>query len=165
MLGINSVAGVCTLYDVNLVTGATTSLGVVSGLPAGNLEVGLSVDSQGRRFIHDIASDDIFRAVGLVVNGSIALSRDTNFSQGMVIDWSANNAGYHGAIGNAPAFYSRLFTFDTALTFWNDLGTFGTADGVFPTVETGDLAIRPIPEPATLGLLGVAGLGLIRRRR
>lgn len=164
MYGINSVGNVATLYTVNLANGATASAGVVTGLPATNLEVGLAIDSTGRFFIHDIASDRIFRGAGLAMTASILLSRDTNFSQGMTIDWSRNDQGYHGTIGNNPAFFSHLYRFDTGLAAWTDGGTFGVPDGTFPTVETGDLAIAPIPEPATVGLLILGGLALLRRR-
>ena len=150
MLGINSVGNIASLYSINLSNGATTSLGTFSGLPATNLEVGLAVDASGNRYVHDVASDRIFKGAGLNLTQSILLSRDTNFSQGMVIDWAGSNQGYHGAIGNAPAFFSRLFTFDTNLTAWTDLGTFGVPDGTFPTVETGDLAIIASGGPRNL---------------
>lgn len=167
MYGVNTtVPNVATIYSVNLADGSTSAVGNVVGLPAVNLEVGLAVDSAGRFFVHDIASDTIYRTdAGLNVTASIVLSRDTNFSQGMTIDWSRDDAGYHAAIGNSPAFFSRLFGFDTSLTGWNDLGDFGAADGTFPTVEGGDLAIRPVPAPGALALLGLGSLAATRRRR
>lgn len=165
MYGVNSLNNVTSLYSVNLTNGATALVGNFTGLPATTLEVGLACDSAGNFFVHDIASDRIFRGAGLALTASIALSRDTNFSQGMTIDWSRDNAGYHAAIGNNPALFSHLYTFDTGLSFWNDLGTFGVADGTFPTVEGGDLAILPVPAPSTAVCLAAVGGLLARRRR
>jgi hypothetical protein len=143
MYGVNSVANVARLYRVNLTSGATTLAGTLSGMPPTNLEVGLACDSAGHFFVHDVASDKIFTGTGMAMTTSITLTRDTNFSQGMTIDWSRDNQGYHAAIGNNPGFYSHLYRFNTALTTWTDAGTFGVADGTFPTVEAGDLAILP----------------------
>lgn len=143
MYGVNSSANVARLYRINLTSGATTLAGTFTGLPATNLEVGLACDSAGHFYVHDIASDRIFTGAGMAMTSSILLTRDTNFSQGMTIDWSRDNQGYHAAIGNNPGFFSHLYRFNTALTTWADAGTFGVADGTFPTVEAGDLAILP----------------------
>jgi Domain of unknown function (DUF4394) len=143
MYGINSVTNVARLYRVNLTNGTTALVGTITGLPATNLEVGLACDSAGNFYVHDIASDRIFKGTALAMTSSILLTRNTNFSQGMTIDWSRNDQGFHAAIGNTPAFFSHLYTFNTTLTAWTDLGTFGIPDGTFPTVEGGDLAIRP----------------------
>lgn len=170
LYGVNSVANVATLYEVNIVTGVPVAVGNFVGLAATNLEVGLACDAQGNFYVHDIASDAIYKGAGLAMallynNANTGgVFGDTNFSQGMTIDWGGNGAGYHGAIGNVPGFFSNLRTFNTGGGSYVLTGTFGTAPGVFPTVETGDLAIA-IPGPGALSLLGLAGLISGRRRR
>jgi hypothetical protein len=172
LYGINTVTNVTTLYEVNVGTGAVVSVGNITGLPATNLDVGLAFDAQGNIYIHDLASDGIYKGLGLNVN-PVALYNnantggvfgDTNFSQGMTINWAGTGAGYHGAIGNAPQFFSNLRTFNTGGGSYTLVGTFGTSPGQFPTVETGDLAIA-IPGPGAISLLAVAGLISGRRRR
>lgn len=168
MYGVNSVSNVATLYEVNLVTGGVTAVGNFAGLPATNLEVGLACDALGNFYVHDIASDQIFKSAvpnGLVLNMLYTLPNNTNFSQGMTIDWSGNGLGYHASIGNSPAFWSELYTFNTNGGAYNLVGNFGTGTGTFPTFEGGDLAIAPIPAPGALALLGLAGLATARRRR
>jgi hypothetical protein len=168
LYGINSVANVATLYSVNIGTGAIAAVGNLTGLPATNLEVGLAFDAQGNIYVHDIASDGIYKGNGLNLNpvalyGAGAIG-NTNFSQGMTINWAGNGAGYHGAIGNTPAFFSELRTFNTGGGSYTLVGNFGTTSGQFPTVETGDLAVV-IPGPGAISLLAVAGLISGRRRR
>lgn len=164
MVGIVSSSSVAAqLVEINLATGGTSLIGNITGLPSGNIDVGLAYDAQGRVYVHDVASDFIYRGTGTSVSAFIDLPNDTNFSQGMTIDWSGNNAGYHASIGNTPAFFSRLYTFNTAGAY-SLVGNF-TPVGTFPTFEGGDLAIRPIPAPASLALAGLAGLAAARRRR
>ena len=172
MYGIQSVANVASLHSVNLTTGVVSLVGNVTGLPATNVEVGCAVDSLGFIWLHDLASDDIYKSNvpnGLAVASVIAHPEDANFSQGMTIDWSGAvgplNRGYHAAIGNAPAFFSRLYRFEAVgAPAYTLVGNF-SPDGVFPAVEAGDVAIRPIPEPTTLSLLALGSLMLIRRRK
>jgi hypothetical protein len=171
MYGVNSATNVASLYSINLGNGATTLVGNFVGLAATNLEVGLAVDSQGNYYVHDIASDRIYKSTA---PGSLTVAQmpyvlgDTNFSQGMTINWSGNggpvNKGFHGAIGSAPSFFSELRTFDAVPGTYTTVGNFGTPSGTFPTVETGDLAIQPIPEPAAALMLVLGGLMLRRRR-
>jgi hypothetical protein len=165
MVGVNSAANVCTLYNINLATGATAPIGVVTGLPATNLEVGLAYDSTGAVYIHDIASDVIYRGAGLAVTALHTLPQNTNFSQGMTVDWSNGNQGYHATIGNTPAFFATLNTFNATAGSYAVGGSFGLAPNGLPSVEAGDIAIRPIPAP---GVLALAAAGLLvggRRRR
>jgi hypothetical protein len=165
MVGIRSGAAGQSLVEINLANGTTTSLGALTGLPTGALNVGLAHDSQGNVYVHDIVSDVIYRgaAGGLSLSSFINTGINANFSQGMTIDWSRNDQGYHAAIGNSPAFFSSLYTFDTAGNY-SFAGNFSPA-GTFPTFEGGDLAVAPIPTPASLALLGLSGLIAGRRRR
>jgi hypothetical protein len=161
----SSAAGGTNLREVNLVTGTTTVVGAITGLPTGALNVGLAHDSQGRIFLHDLVSDQIYRGVGLAVSSLYTIGRNTNFSQGMTIDWSGNDTGYHASIGNVPAFFSELFSFDANGAGYNLVGNFGTPSGTTPTFEGGDLAINPIPAPGAVGVLAIAGAFAARRRR
>jgi hypothetical protein len=166
LYGLNAVANVCTLFEVNVATGAVVAVGNFTGLPATNLEVGLACDAAGNFYVHDIASDSIFKGAGLALN-PVALYGpgvigNTNFSQGMTIDWGGNGAGYHGAILTNLA--SELRTFNTGGGSYTIVGNFGTVPPTFPTVETGDLAIA-IPGPGAISLLAIAGLISGRRRR
>lgn len=165
MFAVESSTAGTNLREVDLATGATTVVGAITGLPSGALNVGLAHDSQGRIFLHDLISDQIFRGVGLAVSSLYTIGRNTNFSQGMTIDWSGNDTGYHAAIGNSPAFFSELFRFDANGAGYNLVGNFGTGTGTFPTFEGGDLAINPIPAPGAVGVLAIAGAFAARRRR
>ena len=154
-----------SLYTVNTTTGAVTLSSTFSGLPSNALPVGLAIDSNGTFFVHDLASDAIYSGDGTNMTSMYSLPVDTNFSQGMTIDWSRDDQGYHSAIGQLPAFYSHLYTFGADGSGYDFVGNFGTGDGVFPTFEGGDLAIMAVPAPGALALLGLAGLASGRRRR
>jgi hypothetical protein len=149
MVAIRSNATSTSLELVNLTTGATTSLGAIVGLPAGALSVGLAHDSQGNFYVHDLVSDVIYRGAsgGLSVSNFFSTVINANFSQGMTIDWSRGDQGYHAAIGNSPAFFSRLYSFTTTGSgSYTLVGNF-SPDGTFPTFEGGDLAIAPVSAP------------------
>lgn len=155
------------LHSVNLSTGATTLVGTVSGI-TGGLTVGLAHDAQGNAYVHDIIGDRVHKLDATFASvASAVLPGNTNFSQGMTIDWSGSGLGYMAAIGNAvpSGFFSELWTLNTATMTVSVVGTFGTAPPTFPTFEGGDLAIKPVPEPATMMALGLGALALLRRRR
>jgi hypothetical protein len=164
LYGVNSVANIATLYEVNVGTGAVTAVGNFTGLAATNLEVGLACDAQGNFYVHDVASDTIYKGAGLALAQLYVLPQDTNFSQGMTIDWAGNGAGYHAAIGNNPALFSTFNTFNTGGGSYVVGPGWGPFIGGLPAVEAGDLAIV-IPGPGALSLLAVAGLISGRRRR
>lgn len=173
MVATNNVVGagrITNLYNVNLTTGAAALVGSITGLPVSpntdQLPVGLATDSSGVNFLHDIVSDRMYRLTGTAAaQMSSTIGLDTNFSQGMVIDWAGSNEWLLGSISNTPVFASQVRLMNNAtggtqsiLVTWPNTGA-----GGLPQYETGDLAI--IPEPATASLLGLALAGLALRRR
>lgn len=165
MYAVESATGVARLHEVDLTTGGLSLVGTFTGLLSASLNVGLAFDSVGRAYVHDVGNDRIYSGAGLGLTSLYTLPINTNFSQGMTIDWSRNDQGYHAAIGNSPAFFSELYTFNTLGTSYSLVGNFGTGSGTFPTFEGGDLAIRPIPAPSAAGVLALGGLLALRRRR
>lgn len=157
------------LYSVNLDTGQTTLAGQFNGLPSNHSIVGMAIDSSGNYYLHDLTTDKIFKAdstlnaVELYDIGAV-----TTGSQGLGIDWSRDDQGYHGAIGQGvfPNYFNQLNAFQTdgsGYTWGPDFGP-NYPDGL-PLVQPGDLAIMPVPAPASLALALLAAPLATRRRR
>jgi hypothetical protein len=171
MLGLGgfNTANPHKLFSINTSTGAATFIGDITGM-AGALAVGLATDLAGNNYVHDLVLDQMYKLAGLAAAPmSSTIGVNTNFSQGMTIDWSNGDAWYLGSISQPAAggFLSdvrqmSLVTGGTAsiLGTWPTNGTTG-----LPEYETGDLAIAPVPEPATLAVLGLCAAALLRRRR
>jgi len=164
----NAGGGVAQLHSINLGTGAATTVGTITGLPAGNLVIGLSANAAGVLHVQEIATDQMFTLSGLAATAtSSTIGANTNFSQGMTMDWSGNGNWYLAAIGNTPAFFSdvRLMNNATGGTT-TVLGTFpNSGPGGLPQYELGDIAINPVPEPATIAALSLGAAALLRKRR
>lgn len=169
MYGVNSRFGAqTTIFEVDMTTGMTADLGLVSGLPAEHHIGGLAIGAGGEFIIHDILSDSIYTGDGSSFSPLYSLSQDTGFQQGMTIDWSRDNKGYHAAVGQGvfPDYFSLTNTFEVDGSDYSIGLPFGPNDlNGIPPVQPGDLAIRPIPAPASgLVLLGAGG-AMLRRRR
>lgn len=165
MYGIRTQNNVTKLYTVNLTTGAVSAVGAFTGLPSTHHAMGFAIDSAGAFYVHDLHNDRIFRGTGLELTELYVLPQDTNFSQGMTIDWSRDNLGYHAAVGYGvyPHYFSQVNTFKTDGSSYVLGPDFGPElpDGM-PPVECGDVAIMPVPEPASVALLVI---GTLLRRR
>jgi hypothetical protein len=160
-------AGAQSLFTVNLSTGAATLVGAITGLPATRLLIGLSTNAAGVNFVHDIVADQMHQLSGLVATAmSSTVGADNNFSQGMTIDWSGNGNWYLGSIGATPSFFSDVRLMNNATGGTSSvLGTWPLHTNGLPQYETGDLAINPVPEPATIAVLSLGAMALLRKRR
>lgn len=168
MYGINSQSNATRLYEINLATGATTNVGTFTGLGSSQHAMSFAIDSAGNYYLQDLTSDVMYKGSGLAMSALYTLPYDANFSQGMTIDWSRNDRGYHNAVGYGvfPNYFSDLYTFKTDGSSYSLIGNFGPDLGDdLPPVECGDLAIMPVPAPGALALLGVAAGGFRARRR
>ncbi|HLO40827.1 MAG TPA: hypothetical protein VK176_07370 [Phycisphaerales bacterium] len=168
MYGINSQNNVSRLYKINLNSGVVSPVGILQGLPTQQHVMSFAIDSTGSFFIHEMNSDRIYKGSTLSLSQLYQLPADTNFSQGMTIDWSNGDTGYHAAVGYGvyPHYFSRLNTFSADGSSYVEGAEFGPElpDGL-PPVECGDLAIMPIPAPSTgLVLMGLAPMVMRRRR-
>lgn len=168
MYGVNTRFGSeTTLFEVDLTSGDVTALGLVAGLPDRHFVAGLAIDSQGNFVFHDVESDAIYKGAGFSVTRLYDIPQDTAFLQGITIDWSRDDRGYHASVGRGvfPNYFSQINTFALDGSGYVLGDPFGPNDmnGV-PPVEPGDLAIRPIPAPGSALALAVGAL-LSRRRR
>lgn len=167
MYGVNTRFGQqTTIFEIDTATGATTGLGLVTGLPAEHHIGGLAISADGEFVVHDILTDSIYKGDGSSFSLLYSLADDTSFQQGMAIDWSRDNVGYHAAVGYGvfPDFFSVTSTFEVDGSGYTVGLPFGPNDvnGV-PPVQPGDIAIRPVPAPA--GGLALMGAGAIAARR
>ena len=155
MYGVRTQVTTTRLYTVDLTTGATSLVGTVSGLPANQHAMGFAIDSQGNFYIHDLSVDKIYKGAGLTVTELCTIPQDTNYSQGMTIDWSRNDRGYHNAVGQGtyPDFFSQLNSFSPTGSDYTLGPDFGPVEYFppdvygYPPVELGDLAIPPVIPP------------------
>jgi len=158
----DSATGNNNLYTLNLATGAATLVGTISGV-AGGLSIGLATSSTGQNYLHDLATDRMYTLTGLVATPMAAtLGFDSNYSQGMVMNWRGGNEWILGYFNNT-AFSSGVGSINIGTGAFTNIATWPVAGTGLPNYETGDLAI--LPEPASLALIGLAGLVICRRRR
>lgn len=199
MYGVKTQNNDTYLWSIDLGNGELTEVGVFSGLPERHNVTGLAFDSAGSIYLLEnrnfyvedpnnpsgppqaLDTSGVYKGSGL----SVGLLYDLQpyeiwglvGAQGIDIDWSRDNTGYHNAVGQGvfPDYFSTLNTFfgdGSAYVVGDpfgdniDNGGFG-----YPPVQLGDLALMPdpsaiIPEPATAGLVGLgSSLSLLLRRR
>jgi hypothetical protein len=171
MLALTYNGSISNLYNVSLTTGAGSLIGQITGVP-GSLDIGLASNSAGVNYVHDLVNDRMYVLAGLAATPLPSpVGVDSNFSQGMTINWSGGNEWFLGAIGSSPAFFSSVLQINNV----TGAGTvvpggnwpIHAANGL-PEYETGDLAIPGsgiVPEPATAGFLAAGALAMLVRRR
>ncbi|MFG0292221.1 MAG: SMP-30/gluconolactonase/LRE family protein [Phycisphaerales bacterium JB050] len=170
MYGINTQqAAITRLYEVDLATGSTTQVGSFTGLPEQHYINGLGIDSQGNFYLHDVANGMIFQGDGSSFSSLYDLDVVTVASQGLTIDWSRDDTGYHTLVGQGefPNYISTVnsFSVDGSGYFYGDAFGPNNLDGI-PPVQAGDIAIMPaIPAPGGAALMALAGAVSLRRRR
>ncbi len=150
MYGINTVQlAISTLYEIDLVTGAVSPVGQFSGLPEPHGLIGLAFDSAGNIYVHEQWSDAIYKGTAPDARNVSLLYQiqyNTLGSQGLTVDWSRDDTGYHGMVaqGQFPDYLSQVNTFATDGSSYVYGPNFGRnhPDGI-PPVQAGDLAIRP----------------------
>jgi len=160
------------LYTVDLETGAVTVVGEFSGLDEQNNLIGLGIDSSGTMYVFDnynkkmYVSDENLQLT--LLYGPDALTCEgcelAVGSQGIGIDWSRDDLGYHGAVGQgvAPYYYGTLniFTIDGSEYVWGPEFGENLGDGPFfpPQVQPGDVTVRPATlDPSITGDLNQDG--------
>lgn len=163
-LGSSGAAGSApSLYSVNTATGAASLVGTVSGAVLDGLDVSLAVRGDGRIFIHGVVTDrwysvdrNTFAATQLGPEGF-----DSNFGQGGTFDLGSGTL-YHAAFNNVT-FNGELYSVNQTTGLGTLVGQMGL-NVAASAVQVTDIAIR-IPEPASLSVLGLGGLALVRRRK
>jgi hypothetical protein len=149
MYGVRTQGNITRLYRINLTTGAVTLFGVCTGVPEDSHAMSFAIDSTGHFYVHDIGVEKIYKSTApgsLTLAELYTIPQDTSFSQGMTIDWSRDNAGYHAAVGYGefPHYFSQLNTFAADGSGYVLGPEFGPElDDGLPPVEAGDLAIEP----------------------
>jgi hypothetical protein len=134
------------LFTINPDTGQTTSVGLI-GFDA---VYGLAFDQNGQLFG--------------TTNDSELISINTGSGAGNLIDDLP--AGSYFDLASRPS-DNTMFV---AESFGNDFYTLNTANGDLTTVgpygsSTNIVGLAFIPEPASVALIGLGGLSLLRRRR
>ncbi|MFG0244961.1 MAG: GC-type dockerin domain-anchored protein [Phycisphaerales bacterium JB052] len=154
MYGINTrQASMTTLYEIDLVSGAATPIDLFSGLQTPHIINGFAFDSQGNMYLQDHNSDMIYVTddVSNPLTSLITLPQDNNYSQGMTIDWSRDDTGYHAAVGQGvfPNYFSQVNTFSIDGSTYTLGDSFGPNDQEgLPPVQPGDIALPPADQCA-----------------
>jgi hypothetical protein len=150
-------AAVNRIYRINPVTGVAT-LSSTLNLVAGTV-IDMAVDANGVFYGNDFTRDVLVRIDPItgVTTDIGPTGFNASFAQGMDFDFETNDLYATLYTGGGTGQYVRF-----------NLAT-GAATSLFVTTpwnaEMGMAINSPIPEPATFSLIGLAGLGLLARRR
>lgn len=147
------------LRSVDLSNGSVATVGVLNiGLPA--LAFGYAVDQSGTRYLHDGDSARMIRLdAGLNGTPLSPVGNSIGVLEGMTINWSDDGAWYHAGLSGDTS-RQELWSINSTTGVGTFLGNIGGLDYEF---NFGDIAITPIPEPATLLILGLGAAALRRR--
>ena len=165
MLGLAFGEGLNYIYRVNLETGMASLIGNITGMTPGAVAVGLSADAAGILYVQDLLTDQMYKLggdSGLEATLLGPIGPDTSFSQGMTIDWSRDGTWYLGAVTVDTGNEAKLYTIDLVTGAGTLVGYIGPGPLSF---ETGDIAIQPVPEPASMLALGAGLAALVARKR
>lgn len=142
-----------TLYNLDLGTGVASTIGSMGT----DTFIDIAADSNGRLWATDIGTDSLW-SVDTTTGAATsvgALGFNINFAQGMDFDFSTNTLYALLYVGSGVVHYTSI-----------DLAT-GAATTVSPVVSGEyEMAINsPVPEPATMTILGLGALAAFRKRK
>lgn len=151
-----AASGLNRLYTLDPFTGVATYRADMG--TSANLIIDIAISPTGQMYAHDIATDSLF-AVDKITGATTligATGHAANYAQGMDFDYADGNLYATVYTGGGTGKFVQFDLFTGAGIVLAD------TNGWNAEME---MAIdSPIPEPATLALLGLAGLFALRRR-